>query len=244
MELTVLGCGDAFGSGGRNNTSFMITEGNERVLIDCGASTLIRLRHEKVDLESISTIIISHFHGDHYGGIPFILISSLFEKPRKNSLTIVGPKGIEEKVKILQEAMYVGTGDKLGELDLTFLEYKQGEKLVIGDKSIHVWEVEHSLPSLPHGIRLEWNQKSIAFSGDTSWTDNLIPLSRGTDLFICECNFQEEVSFGHLSYAELLDKHTLFETKSLWLNHMADEVFDASDFKLNRLQDGQKISVK
>ena len=242
MELTVLGCGDAFGSGGRNNTSFMITAANEHVLLDCGASTLIRLRHEKVDLEEISTIIISHFHGDHYGGIPFILISSLFEKPRRNPLTIVGPKGVEEKVKILQEAMYVGTRNKLADLDITFIEYSQGEELVLGDKLINVWEVEHSPPSLPHSIRLEWNQKIIAFSGDTSWTENLIPLSKGTDLFICECNFQEEVSFGHLSYSELLKKHSLFETKALWLNHMADEVFEATNFKLNRLQDGQKIT--
>ncbi len=243
MELTVLGCGDAFGNGGRNNTSFLVTEAGEHVLIDCGASTLIRLKYEKIDLEAISTIVISHFHGDHYGGIPFILISSLFEKPRKNPLTIVGPEGVKKRVYELQEAMYIGTADQLDELDLKFVEYKHEESLSLGDKSISVWKVEHSPPSLPHGIRLEWHGKKIAFSGDTSWTENLLPLSRGTDLFICECNFQKEVSFGHLSYEELLRKHQLFETKSLWLNHMANEVFDATDFKFNRLYDGQKIRI-
>ena len=74
-----MGCGDAFGNGGRNNTSFLVSNEEERVLMDCGASTLIRLKHEEIDLESISTIIITHFHGDHYGGIPFFLISSMFE---------------------------------------------------------------------------------------------------------------------------------------------------------------------
>lgn len=243
MELTVLGCGDAFGNGGRNHTSFLISEDNEHVLIDCGASTLIRLKHERIELEEISTIIISHFHGDHFGGIPFILISSMFEKPRKNPLTIIGPKGVEKRIIELQEAMYAGTAEKLHEIDLMFLEYEMGEKLQVGDKTIQAWEVQHSLPSLPHAVRLEWKGKKIAFSGDTSWTDNLIPLSADTDLFICECNFQKEVSFGHLSYDELLEKHTLFNTKSLWLNHMADEVFDANDFKLNRMYDGQKLSL-
>ncbi len=241
MELTVLGCGDAFGNGGRNNTSFMLTDGDERVLLDCGASTLIRLKHEQIKLESISTIIISHFHGDHYGGIPFFLISSLFEHPRQSPLTIVGPKGVAQKVYDLQEAMYAGTADKVMELDISFLEYNQDTPLEIGDKIIKVWTVEHSPPSLPHGFRLEWKGKKVAFSGDTSWSDNLIPLSNDTDLFICECNFQEAVSFGHLSYKELLKKQSLFKTKALWLTHMADEVIDAKDFQLNRLSDGQKI---
>lgn len=242
MELTVLGCGDAFGNGGRSNTSFLISEGNESVLLDCGASTLIRLKHEKVDLESISTIIISHFHGDHYGGIPFFLICALFEQPREKPLTIVGPEGVEERVYALQEAMYSGTTDQFSNLDLTFAEYREGDILILGDKKIKAWKVEHSPPSMPHAIRLEWSNKKIAFSGDTSWTDNLIPLSDDTDLFICECNFQEEVSFGHLGYSELLEKHMLFNTRALWLTHMAEEVINDPDFQLNRLYDGQKIS--
>ncbi len=243
MELTVLGCGDAFGSGGRNHTSFLIVENNEGVLLDCGASTLIRLKHEGIALDSISTIVISHFHGDHFGGIPFFLISSLFENPRNAPLAIVGPKGVKKRVLELQEAMYAGTAEKLIDLDLSFIEYSQGEPTVLDDKVIKAWEVDHSPPSMPHGIRLEWNGKKIAFSGDTSWSENLIPLSRGTDLFICECNFQNVVSFGHLSYSELLEKKVQFDTKALWLTHMADEVFEASDFVLNRLADGQKISI-
>ena len=243
MELTVLGCGDAFGNSGRNNTSFLISERKEHVLLDCGTTTLLRLKHEQIPLEEISTIIITHFHGDHFGGIPFILISSLFEQPRSNRLTIVGPEGVEQRVKQLQEAMYAGTAEKLTELDLRFIEYQEGAPLQIEDKTISVWQVEHSPPSLPHAIRLEWMGKKIAFSGDTSWSDKLLPLSDGTDLFICECNFQKAVNFGHLSYDELLEKHQHFNTKSLWLTHMADEVINASDFTLNRMFDGQKIGL-
>lgn len=243
MELTVLGCGDAFGNGGRNNTSFLVTDQNESVLLDCGASTLIRLKHEGIDLKSISTIIISHFHGDHFGGIPFFLISSMFEKPRKKPLSIVGPAGVAKRVYDLLEAMYAGTAAKTLEMDLTYYEYEQGKPITIGDKVIHAWEVDHSLPSIPHAVRLEWRGKSVAFSGDTSWTDNLIPLSKGTDLFICECNFLDKVSFGHLGYSELLEKHSLFDTKQLWLTHMADEVIDAKGLKINRLSDGQKLTI-
>ncbi|WP_421765523.1 MBL fold metallo-hydrolase [Ekhidna sp.] len=243
MELTVLGCGDAFGNGGRNNTSFLLSASGEHVLLDCGASTLIRLKHEGINLEDISTIIITHFHGDHFGGIPFFLISSMFEHPRKKPLTIIGPKGVNKKVYDLQEAMYPGTAEATMELAISYLEYEEGIPLIIGNKTIVAWEVDHSIPSIPHGVRLEWQGKKIAFSGDTSWTDNLIPLSKETDLFICECNFLDKVSFGHLSYTELLDTFNKFETKQLWLTHMADEVIDADHFILNRLSDGQKLKI-
>jgi len=242
MELTVLGCGDAFGNDGRNNTSFLFRNDNEGVLIDCGATTLLRLKHEDVQLESISTIIISHFHGDHFGGIPFFVISSLFEYPRTKSLTIVGPEGVESRVKELQDAMYKGTAEKLDQLDLTFLEYDEEKPLQFQGKVIKVCQVEHSPPSLPHAIRLEWDGKVVAFSGDTSWTDKLVPISEGADLFICECNFMNEVSFGHLGYHELISKQSQFNVGQLWLTHMANKVIYSEEVKLNRLSDGQRIS--
>lgn len=242
MNLTVLGCGDAFGNGGRNNTSFLLSDGEgERVLIDCGASTLIRLKHERISLESISTIVISHFHGDHFGGIPFFLISSLFENPRQNPLTIVGPKNVKKRVQELQEAMYKGTFERLNEIDVRFHEYEEGKPLSIGDKLISAFQVEHSPSSIPHGIRLNWADKIVSFSGDTSWTDKLITLSDNADLFICECNFLKDSRFGHISYEELLNNMSRFTSKQLWITHMGNEVFQLEESKVNQLYDGMSI---
>lgn len=242
MELTVLGCGDAFGNGGRFNTSFLLTDNQEHVLIDCGTTTLLRLKHEGIPLEEISTIIISHFHGDHFGGLPFLLISSLFEHPRKNPLTIIGPKGVKSKVLELQEIMYPGTSTKLKDISITFKEYFEGEKLVIEDKSLVAYQMEHSPESIPHGFRLSWNNGVFAFTGDTSMTKNLFKLSDGADLFICECNFMEGVNFGHLSYEEIIALKDKFNCKQLWISHMNDEVYSSGKVKLNRLKNGQKIT--
>lgn len=241
MKLTVLGCGDAFGNGGRFNTSFLLTNENEHVLVDCGASTLIRLKQEGISLNDISTIIISHFHGDHYGGLPFLLISSMFESNRTEPLTIIGPPGIEMKVKALLEIVYEGTSEHLANLDLVFEEFPSEDSLDVSGKKIVALPVDHSPPSIPHGIRLEWEGKTFAFSGDTSWTDNLLELSREADLFICECNFLEHQAFGHLSYHELLLKKNLFEAKAIWLSHMGTEVLNDGGGEFNKLEDGLVI---
>lgn len=240
MELNVLGCGDAFGNGGRYNTSFLVSNKEERILVDCGASTLIRLKQEGVRLEEISTIVISHFHGDHYGGIPFFLISSMFEFERKAPLTIIGPQGVKERVFDLLETMYPGTVDKLGALKLSFIEFSDAI-IEHGDIKVLALEVEHSPPSVPHGIRIEWEGKVFAFSGDTSWTDNLITLSDRADLFICECNFLGNQAFGHLCYSELLEKRNLLTSRKIWLSHMGNEVLAMDDCEFDRLEDGLKI---
>ena len=241
MELTVLGCGDAFGNGGRNNTSFLVSAGNQRILMDCGTTTLIRLKQEKIPLDEIDTIVISHFHGDHYGGIPFILICALFESPRIKPLNIVGPRKVKEKILALQEAMYEGTAAKLEALNLNFFEYRENEKLTVGDLSIYAFEVEHSPQSNPHGVQVHWKGKQIGFSGDTSWTEKLYQIAKGTDLFICECNYLEGVNFGHLSYEEVMKFQSQLETKQLWLSHMNEEVFASREVALNKFYDGMKI---
>jgi ribonuclease BN (tRNA processing enzyme) len=242
MILTVLGCGDAFGNGGRNNTSFLLTnESNEHVLIDCGASTLIRLKNEQIDLEFVSTIIITHFHGDHFGGIPFFLISSIFENRRTSPLTIVGPVGVEKRVLELLEAMYQGTVEKMVDLKIVFVEYKPDSDLVIGKKIITAYPVDHSPHSNPHGIRLEWGNKIFAFSGDTSWTESLIPLGKDADIFVCECNFVSGSGFGHISYQELLTNQKRLQCKQLWLTHMNSEVINDKSITMNKLFDGMKL---
>ena len=70
MHLDFLGTGDAFGSGGRFNTCFLVERSEASLLIDCGASSLIAMRRFGVDPNSIAAILISHLHGDHFGGLP------------------------------------------------------------------------------------------------------------------------------------------------------------------------------
>ena len=76
MRLTVVGSGDAFGSGGRFNTCFMVERDAGAFLIDCGASSLVAMRKLGVEPNTIATVFISHLHGDHFGGLVFLLLDA------------------------------------------------------------------------------------------------------------------------------------------------------------------------
>lgn len=86
MHLTFLGTADAFGSGGRFNTCFLLDTGDERALIDCGASSMIALKRAGIDPNDIGTILVTHLHADHFGGLPFFILDAQFNAKRRRAL--------------------------------------------------------------------------------------------------------------------------------------------------------------
>ena len=241
-KLTVLGSGDAFASGGKYTTSFWIEASGMNVLLDCGATAFVRMKQLGLHPADLDLIIITHFHGDHYGGLPFVTISSKYEQPRDKPLTIVGPQGMREQLFRLQQAMYPGTEALLDELPFQIVEFSD-QWLTLDQVSVKAFPVKHSPPSNPHGVQLRWSGKTLAFSGDTEWTDTLISLAKDTELMICECNDLEKSTPGHLSYQTIMAKQDQLKTRRLLLSHMGAEMLAAHDNQWERLQDGQVIDL-
>lgn len=243
MKLTVLGCGDAFASSGRFNTAFLIENDSQKILLDCGASTLIRLKQLGYQPDEIQHIIITHFHGDHYGGLPFLILSNHLEYQRRHPLFIFGPEGIRERAYQLQEALYPGTSRMLDELDIRWATYEEARWLPAETLEVYARTVTHAPPALPHGVKVRIGGQVIGFSGDTEWDDHLIDLSEGTDVFILECNFLKTKGPGHLSYDEIAEKLPLLRSGRILLTHMGTAVIAADDIELERLHDGQVIEI-
>src|ERR1700719_1537336 len=105
MQLRFVGCGDAFGSGGRSNTCFHVTGDQVNFLIDCGASSLPALKRLGIARDAIDLILITHFHGDHFAGLPFLLLDAQFTR-RARPLVIAGPQGIETRMMQVMEALF------------------------------------------------------------------------------------------------------------------------------------------
>ncbi len=244
IELTFLGCGDAFGSKGRLNTCFYAAAPSSSFLIDCGASSLIAMQQHGLTTDDIDTILITHFHGDHYGGLPFLFLDAAKQRQRTRPLTIVTPEGGEKKTRQLMELLYPGTSSVMDELDLRFKTYRSYQTVSLESMKVTAFPVIHSDEALSHGLRIEIDQKIIGFSGDTSWTDELKSIADGTDLLICECNFFHTELPNHLAYQTLAQKLPTLYTNRIILNHLGDEMFAyLQEVELTCAEDGMKVEV-
>ena len=141
MKLTVLGCGDAFGSGGRLQTCYHVDTGSEQFLIDCGATTLIALQRAGLDPNAIGTILISHLHGDHFSGLVWWLLHAQHVSKRKTPLAVAGPVGIEARFVAAAEALFPGSSGVKRRYALTFCEYEAERPLSVGPVTVTPFEV-------------------------------------------------------------------------------------------------------
>ncbi len=223
-ELQAMGSGDAFGSGGKMHTCFWINWNKKNFLVDCGATSSVAIKSSGKNIENIDAIFISHLHGDHIGGIPFILMELAYiKKNKKHRIEIFGPKGTRERIKTLQNLLYPDSL-RYTEAISEFKEYNDLDSW--NEFSIETYDVKHAELSFPKGLRISHDEKIFAYSGDCEWDDILLNISASADLFICECYNYQNTTPGHLNYVELMEKHHLLTSKNIMLTHPGPELLE------------------
>ncbi|MBI3677580.1 MAG: MBL fold metallo-hydrolase [Proteobacteria bacterium] len=224
MQLTFLGSGDAFGSGGRFNTCFHVAAAEGNFLIDCGASSLIAMRKFGVEPNSIATIFISHLHGDHFGGLPFFLLDAQFYSRRRGALTLVGPPGFRERLSQAMEVFFPGSSRTERKFDIEILEIEAGAAREINGIQVQPFIVEHACGAPPFALRLRCEGKVLVYSGDSEWTDTLIEAARGADVFVVEALSDTRKIKFHMDYATLKQNLSRIGAKRVVLTHMGPEM--------------------
>jgi ribonuclease BN (tRNA processing enzyme) len=225
LRVQFVGCGDAFGSGGRFNTCIHVRGESANFLIDCGATSLVALKQLAIDRNAVEAILLSHFHADHFGGVPFFLLDGHFVARRERPLTIAGPPGLPGWCARAMDAAFPGFSTMRPRFDLSLHEFAIGKPADIGAarvKPFHVLHDDRAGPCL--ALRIEVEGRVIAFSGDTEWTEALIKAGRGADLFICECYSRDKPIKSHLSYAALEPHLGKINPKRLVLTHMSEDM--------------------
>jgi ribonuclease BN (tRNA processing enzyme) len=229
MQLRFVGCGDALGSGGRYNTCFHVTGERINFLIDCGASSLPALKRLAIARDDIDLILITHFHGDHFGGLPFLLLDAQFTR-RTRPLVIAGPEGIETRLTQVMEALFENSSKTTQRFDLRVIALKPGETRAFGTVKVTPHPVVHGESGGPFlAYRVEAENRIIAYSADTEWTQTLIPLGRDADLFIAEAYYYDKVVKNHLSLKTLEAHLAEINPKRLILTHMSDDMLGRLD---------------
>ncbi|MDO8401116.1 MAG: MBL fold metallo-hydrolase [Bradyrhizobium sp.] len=229
MQLQFVGCGDAFGSGGRQNTCFHVTGHRVNFLIDCGATSLPALKRLGIARDEIDLILITHFHGDHFAGLPFLLLDAQFTR-RSRPLVIAGPEGIEMRLTQVMEALFEHSSKTKQKFELSVVALRPEETFIFGAVDVTPFSVVHGESGGPFlAYRVEAEGRVIAYSADTEWTETLIPLGRDADLFIAEAYTYDRVVKNHLSLTTLEARLPEIKPKRLALTHMSDDMLGRLD---------------
>jgi ribonuclease BN (tRNA processing enzyme) len=244
MHLQFVGCGDAFGSGGRRNTCFHVTGDAVNLLIDCGATALPALKRLGIIRNDIELILITHFHGDHFAGLPFFLLDAQFSR-RTRPLVIAGPRGIEMRLAQVMEALFEHSSRTRQKFELSVVALTPEQTRHFGAASVTPYSVVHGESGGPFlGLRVEAEGRSIAYSADTEWTETLIPLARDADLFIAEAYTYDRPVKNHLSLATLEAHLADIRPKRLILTHMSDDMLGRLDtLRHAAAHDGMIVSL-
>ncbi len=242
VRVTVLGSGDAFGSGGRLQSSYLVEGRSATFLMDCGSTVLSALKRHGVDTGRIDFVLISHLHGDHFGGLPFLLLEYLYENPRQRPLVVAGPPGLEERVRTVFAGLYREAAATALPFSLEFRELASGTDEIIGGIAVHPFRVPHQTTCVSLGLRVGVDGRQILYSGDSAWSEDFVRESQGTDLFLCECFLLHTRVEYHMNYRDLAQQVPRLGCKRLVLTHLGREFLEGkAEVTVDCVEDGTVV---
>ncbi len=202
MRICFLGVGEAFDEH-YPNTSLLVSipkpDGEFHVLLDCGFTAPgAYYRHAPDDARTSSAldaVWISHFHGDHFMGLPLLLLR-FWEEGRTRPLTIVGQAGVEEKVWAAFDLAYPGFRPRL-QFPVCFLEAVPGQVIHVAGARWSFALGDHSAMTPCLAVRLDCGGGSVMYSGDGRPTPATAELAQGVGLLVHEAYGLDPDTPGH-----------------------------------------------
>jgi ribonuclease BN (tRNA processing enzyme) len=234
VQVRFVGSGDAFGSGGRFQACILLHAPGHSgdVLLDCGASSLIALKQQRQDPSQIGLVLVSHLHGDHFGGLPFLILDGQFAH-RTRPLHVAGPAGVGERVQAAMEVLFPGSTQVRRRFPVHFHELTDRRPLRFDlepTKLVVVpYEVMHPSGAPALALRVAWRGHTIAYTGDTEWTEALIAVARGADLLIAEGYTDQRKIRFHLDVATLRQHAGRLAARRVILTHLSAELLARTD---------------
>ena len=245
MRVQFAGSGDAFGSGGRMQTCIHVSADGYRLLVDCGATSMVALKSQGLDPNAVDAAAVTHLHGDHFGGLPFLILDGQFSR-RSAPLLVAGPPGIRARLRGAMETLFPGSSGTSRRFPVEITELAtDGSPAQLGAATVRGWEVEHASGAPPLALRVELGGASFAYSGDTQWTPALADAARGTGLFAVEAyTFDRPVRY-HLDYQTLRAHFDEITAERVVLTHMSAAMLARlTDAELPAAYDGLAVEIR
>jgi ribonuclease BN (tRNA processing enzyme) len=243
MRLHVLGSGDAFNSAGALHSCYFLEHAAGKLMLECGPSALAGLKRAGIPSDAPDALLISHLHGDHFGGVPFLLLEYLFSNPRSRPLVIAGPPTTAQRVWSLYGELYREAHCREIRFDIDWVVAEPGSSFRLAGFDVRAFEVPHTTDPVSLGYRIESPEGIVVFSGDSAWTDAFVEQTRGSDLFLCECCSLQPETKLHTSYADILANRARLGCKRLLLTHLGADIRAAPSLDVERAHDGMTVEI-
>lgn len=259
INVTFLGTGTPRPNIEKLGPSVLVNYKNDKFLLDVGRATNVRLHQINTNYSDIKNIFISHFHFDHIIGLPDLLLTSRLWQ-NDNKINIYGPKGIKKHCKGII-ALYIDDQtyrEKLGKILSENMECSLNRKLSLDSKiNIEPFLVNHGHIEESYGYKISINNKKIVYSGDTSYSEKLVEMSKGADLLIHEiAHASDLLQKKNPRLKKIMDSHTTISELVNILNKTRPKLtvlthalifFETEENILNRIKedyDGEVIFAK
>jgi len=219
MKIKFIGVGEAFDEELANTSIWVRTAEScnaSSILLDCGFTVPPPFWKSCPDPDNLDAIWISHFHGDHFFGLP-ALLTRFWEMKRAKPLLILGQRGTEEMVVQTLRLAYSSVMDRLA-YDIRFLTVEPGEVVQAAGVSWRSAVNGHSQRDL--AVRIEDGAKKLFYSGDGLSTDETLSIALGADLVIHEAFRLDAEMPGHANMVKCIDFARRAKARALALVHI------------------------
>ena len=146
LSIIFLGTGGSWPTVKRNVSSVAVKRGSEVILFDCGEGTQRQFQKSKLSYMQISKVFITHFHGDHFLGLPG-LFQTMQLNDREKPLHIYGPNGVTKLVSQLLSLGYFKPAYRI-----IAHEVKNGDVIGFDEYLVRVLSVKHNVPAVAYSL--------------------------------------------------------------------------------------------
>jgi ribonuclease BN (tRNA processing enzyme) len=232
VRVQFLGTGGPLASGARLQSAVLIQGGQGCYLVDCGMTALVSMARFGIDPGAIDAVLITHLHGDHYGGLPLMILEACIGThegsaypPRTRPLCVAGPPETEARVRQVLDLFDWRTQFAAMKENglLKFIALEPRRETAIEGLTVTAFPVVHYTPEAT-ALRMAVGGRTIAYSGDTGWTDTLLEVAEDADLFICQTYTIDIPQWGMVNYQTLQARRDRLTCKRLVLTHVAAQM--------------------
>lgn len=214
-KLIILGTADAVPDERHDNTHLLLLGEERRVLIDCASNPVIRLHELGIEPNSITDIVMTHFHPDHVSGVP-LLIMNMWLLGRHKQLNLYG---LGHTVRLMEQLLQAFDWEDWQQFPVEIKRLPQKNMVPLLESSdfrILCSPVNHFVPCI--GLRIEFKRSGrvIAYTSDTAPTASVLWLAQGADVLLHEA---AGASSGHSSAAQAGEMARQAKVKDLYLIH-------------------------